>query len=90
MGTAAYGQNYLFLSARISRDMVGSTISNSNIGRRDVVHPWGDRPQGSESLAGQLEALKSAGATTIYREKVSGVRGCHAETEFDARLTAGR
>jgi len=48
------------------------------------VHPWGDRPQGSESLAGQLEALKSAGATTIYREKVSGVPGL-PRGSFEAR-----
>jgi predicted site-specific integrase-resolvase len=27
-----------------------------------------------QRLAGQLEALKAAGAATIYREKVSGVR----------------
>jgi len=27
-----------------------------------------------QNLSGQLEALKAAGATTIYREKVSGVR----------------
>src|SRR5215467_10782012 len=27
-----------------------------------------------QQLTGQLEALKAAGATTIYREKVSGVR----------------
>jgi DNA invertase Pin-like site-specific DNA recombinase len=27
-----------------------------------------------QSFAGQLEALKAAGATTIYREKISGVR----------------
>jgi DNA invertase Pin-like site-specific DNA recombinase len=27
-----------------------------------------------QNLTGQLEALKAAGATTIYREKVSGVR----------------
>jgi DNA invertase Pin-like site-specific DNA recombinase len=27
-----------------------------------------------QSLTGQVEALKAAGATTIYREKVSGVR----------------
>ena len=25
-------------------------------------------------MSGQMEALKAAGATTIYREKVSGVR----------------
>src|SRR5260370_3139089 len=27
-----------------------------------------------QQLTGQIEALKAAGATTIYREKVSGVR----------------
>jgi DNA invertase Pin-like site-specific DNA recombinase len=27
-----------------------------------------------QALSGQVEALKAAGATTIYREKVSGVR----------------
>src|SRR5260370_4039934 len=27
-----------------------------------------------QQLTGQLEALKAAGATTVYREKVSGVR----------------
>jgi DNA invertase Pin-like site-specific DNA recombinase len=27
-----------------------------------------------QTLAGQLEALKAAGATAIYREKISGVR----------------
>src|SRR6476620_774549 len=27
-----------------------------------------------QNLSGQLEALKAAGATTIYREKISGVR----------------
>jgi DNA invertase Pin-like site-specific DNA recombinase len=27
-----------------------------------------------QSLAGQLDALKAAGATTIYREKISGAR----------------
>src|SRR5258706_8249063 len=27
-----------------------------------------------QHLTGQIEALKAAGATTIYREKVSGVR----------------
>src|SRR5258707_10428498 len=27
-----------------------------------------------QDLSGQLEALKAAGATTVYREKVSGVR----------------
>jgi DNA invertase Pin-like site-specific DNA recombinase len=28
----------------------------------------------NQSLTGQIEALKAAGATTIYREKISGVR----------------
>ena len=27
-----------------------------------------------QHLTGQIEALKAAGATTIYREKISGVR----------------
>jgi DNA invertase Pin-like site-specific DNA recombinase len=27
-----------------------------------------------QDLSGQIEALKAAGATTIYREKVSGIR----------------
>ena len=27
-----------------------------------------------QDLSGQIEALKTAGATTIYREKVSGIR----------------
>jgi DNA invertase Pin-like site-specific DNA recombinase len=27
-----------------------------------------------QKLAGQLDALKAAGATTVYREKISGVR----------------
>ena len=27
-----------------------------------------------QDLTGQLETLKAAGATTIYREKISGVR----------------
>lgn len=27
-----------------------------------------------QDLSGQLEALKAAGATTVYREKISGVR----------------
>jgi DNA invertase Pin-like site-specific DNA recombinase len=46
---------------------------------QDVSHP------SNQDLTGQLAALKAAGATTIYREKVSGVR---AERPQLAKLMA--
>src|SRR5436189_1436985 len=39
-----------------------------------------------QQLTGQVEALRTAGATTIYREKVSGVR---ADRPQLAKLMAG-
>jgi DNA invertase Pin-like site-specific DNA recombinase len=41
-------------------------------------------------LSGQLEALKAAGATTVYREKVSGVRADRPQlAKMMAALKAG-
>jgi hypothetical protein len=37
-----------------------------------------------EDLSGQIAALKSSGATTIYREKISGVRAVRTQL---AKLT---
>jgi DNA invertase Pin-like site-specific DNA recombinase len=43
-----------------------------------------------QNLAGQLEALHAAGATTIYREKISGARADRPQlAKLMASLTAG-
>ena len=59
--------------------------------------PENDHPTGmlasahkGQDLTAQIEALKSAGAATIYREKVSGVRANRPElAKLMAKLTPG-
>jgi Resolvase, N terminal domain len=48
------------LLAKLEREM--ATLGYARVSTRD------------QHVTGQIEALKAAGATTIYREKVSGVR----------------
>ncbi|WP_128970604.1 hypothetical protein [Bradyrhizobium tropiciagri] len=46
----------------------------ADMASESVVYPVFLSKQSKQHLTGQLEAVKAAGADTIYREKISGAR----------------